>query len=140
VRGAAVGHDGGDDGARGAGLWGSQFFLVTKVHLTAVPRHLSPRLLPFLGDPRPARASAGPARATPEDRSHSSTVFVRQRGGSIPVPIAVAGASRQSLVATGVVGAGFIFAAVMCTAIMWLMMRAMSGRRERVAGHRPQMR
>jgi hypothetical protein len=33
------------------------------------------------------------------------------------------------LVATGIVGAGFIFAAVMCTAIMWLMMRAMSGSR-----------
>ena len=30
-----------------------------------------------------------------------------------------------ALVATGVVGAGFIFVAVMCTAMMWLMMRAM---------------
>ena len=30
------------------------------------------------------------------------------------------------LVATGVVGAGFIFAALMCTAMMWVMMRAMS--------------
>ena len=29
------------------------------------------------------------------------------------------------LVATGVAGAGFVFAAVMCTAMMWLMMRAM---------------
>ena len=28
-----------------------------------------------------------------------------------------------ALVATGVVGAGFIFVAVMCTAMMWLMMR-----------------
>jgi len=31
------------------------------------------------------------------------------------------------LVATGVAGAGFIFAAIMCTAMMWLMMRGMSG-------------
>jgi hypothetical protein len=31
------------------------------------------------------------------------------------------------LVATGVVGAGFIFAAVMCVGMMWLMMRAMAG-------------
>jgi hypothetical protein len=30
-------------------------------------------------------------------------------------------------VATGVVGFGFIFAAVMCTAMMWMMMRAMGG-------------
>ena len=30
-----------------------------------------------------------------------------------------------ALVATGVVGAGFIFVAVMCTAMMWMMMRAM---------------
>jgi hypothetical protein len=31
------------------------------------------------------------------------------------------------LVATGVAGAGFIFAAIMCTAMMWMMMRGMSG-------------
>jgi hypothetical protein len=31
------------------------------------------------------------------------------------------------LVATGIAGAGFIFAAVMCTATMWMMMRGMSG-------------
>jgi hypothetical protein len=31
------------------------------------------------------------------------------------------------LVATGVANAGFILAAVMCTAMMWMMMRAMSG-------------
>jgi Flp pilus assembly protein TadB len=31
------------------------------------------------------------------------------------------------LVATGVAGAGFIFVAIMCTAMMWLMMRGMSG-------------
>lgn len=30
------------------------------------------------------------------------------------------------LVATGVAGAGFIFAAIMCTAMMWMMMRGMS--------------
>ena len=29
------------------------------------------------------------------------------------------------LVATGVANAGFIFAAIMCTAMMWMMMRAM---------------
>jgi hypothetical protein len=33
------------------------------------------------------------------------------------------------LVVAGVVGAGFIFAAVRWTTIMWLMMRAMSGGR-----------
>ena len=32
-----------------------------------------------------------------------------------------------ALVASGVAGAGFIFAAIMCTAMMWMMMRAMSG-------------
>ena len=32
-----------------------------------------------------------------------------------------------ALVATGVAGAGFIFAAIMCTAMMWMMMRGMSG-------------
>jgi hypothetical protein len=31
------------------------------------------------------------------------------------------------LVATGVVGAGFISVALMCTAMMWFMMRAMGG-------------
>jgi hypothetical protein len=31
------------------------------------------------------------------------------------------------LVATGVVGFGFIFVAVTCTAMMWMMMRAMGG-------------
>ena len=31
------------------------------------------------------------------------------------------------LVATGVAGAGFIFIAIMCTAMMWMMMRGMSG-------------
>ena len=31
------------------------------------------------------------------------------------------------LVATGVAGAGFIFVALMCTAMMWMMMRGMSG-------------
>ena len=31
------------------------------------------------------------------------------------------------LVATGVAGAGFIFAAILCTAMMWMMMRGMSG-------------
>ena len=31
------------------------------------------------------------------------------------------------LVATGVASAGFIFVAVMCTAMMWMMMRGMSG-------------
>lgn len=31
------------------------------------------------------------------------------------------------LVATGVANAGFIFAAIMCTAMMWMMMRGMSG-------------
>ena len=31
------------------------------------------------------------------------------------------------LVATGVAGAGFIFVAIMCTAMMWMMMSAMSG-------------
>jgi len=31
------------------------------------------------------------------------------------------------LVATGVAGAGFIFAAIMCTAMMAMMMRGMSG-------------
>lgn len=30
------------------------------------------------------------------------------------------------LVATGVAGAGFIFVAIMCTAMMWMMMRGMS--------------
>ena len=30
------------------------------------------------------------------------------------------------LVATGVAGAGFIFAAIICTAMMWMMMRGMS--------------
>ena len=30
-----------------------------------------------------------------------------------------------ALVATGVVGVGFIFVALMCTAMMWFMMRAM---------------
>lgn len=30
------------------------------------------------------------------------------------------------LVTTGVAGAGFIFAAIMCTAMMWMMMRGMS--------------
>ena len=35
------------------------------------------------------------------------------------------------LVATGVASAGFIFAAIMCTAMMWMMMRGMSGS----AGH-----
>ena len=32
------------------------------------------------------------------------------------------------LVATGTAGAGFIFAAIMCTAMMWMMMRGMSAR------------
>ena len=32
-----------------------------------------------------------------------------------------------TLVATGVVGAGFIFVALACTAMMWMMMRAMGG-------------
>ena len=41
----------------------------------------------------------------------------------IPMIIAVV------LVATGIAGAGLIFAAVMCSAIMWLMMRAVSGSR-----------
>lgn len=31
------------------------------------------------------------------------------------------------LVATGVAGAGAVFAAMMCAAMMWMMMRAMSG-------------
>ena len=31
------------------------------------------------------------------------------------------------LVATGVASAGFLFVAIMCTAMMWMMMRAMSG-------------
>jgi hypothetical protein len=31
------------------------------------------------------------------------------------------------LVASGTAGSGFIFAAIMCTAMMWMMMRAMSG-------------
>jgi hypothetical protein len=31
------------------------------------------------------------------------------------------------LVATGVAGAGLLFAAIMCTAMMWMMMRGMSG-------------
>lgn len=31
------------------------------------------------------------------------------------------------LVATGVAGAGAIFVAIMCTAMMWMMMRGMSG-------------
>ena len=31
------------------------------------------------------------------------------------------------LVATGVAGAGFVFAAIICTAMMWMMMRGMSG-------------
>ena len=35
------------------------------------------------------------------------------------------------LVATGVIGAGFIVIAVVCTAAMWLMMRGMSGGDER---------
>ncbi len=35
------------------------------------------------------------------------------------------------LVATGVAGAGFIFAAIMCTAMMWMMMRGMSGSGDR---------
>ena len=39
----------------------------------------------------------------------------------IPLVIAIV------LVATGVAGAGFIFAALMCTAMMWMMMRGMSG-------------
>lgn len=31
------------------------------------------------------------------------------------------------LVATGVANGGFIFAAIMCTAMMWMMMRGVSG-------------
>ena len=31
------------------------------------------------------------------------------------------------LVATGVASAGFLFVAIMCTAMMWMMMRGMSG-------------
>lgn len=40
------------------------------------------------------------------------------------IPMVVA---AVALVATGVVGVGFLFAAVGCTAMMFLMMRAMSG-------------
>ena len=66
----------------------------------------------------------------PPTRSHDESEGQRGHGGhgwmmiACCIPMLVI---AVVLVATGVAGAGFIFAAIMCTAMMWMMMRGMSG-------------